>query len=138
MTDKERRELLSRANKARAKAYSPYSGVTVGAALLTVDGKIYEGANIENAAYSPSLCAERVAFSRAIFEGERSFSAIAVAGGRRAHAAEKDFSPCGVCRQMMAEFSGGELEIILTGEDGGISVHKLSELLPLGFGKEFL
>ncbi len=129
MTNK---ELYSLAVAARSKAYSPYSRISVGAALLTKDGKVYTGANIENAAYSPSVCAERVAFYAAIFSGERKFAAIAVAGGAF-EAGEKDmFPPCGVCRQVMAEFCDSDFKIILS-ESKSIT---LGELLPYAFGKE--
>ena len=97
-------ELIKSALAARRLSYSPYSGFQVGAALLTKDGKIYTGCNIENAAYSPSNCAERTAFFKAVSEGARDFSAIAIVGGNREHVAKDFCSPCGVCRQVMAEF----------------------------------
>ena len=97
-------ELYRLADEARKKAYAPYSKITVGAALLAKSGKIYTGSNIENAAFSPSICAERVAFCAAIHAGERDFVAIAVAGGEEGKGAKDSFPPCGVCRQVMAEF----------------------------------
>lgn len=124
-----KRELLSMAEEARKNSYSPYSGITVGAALLAKSGKIYLGTNVENVSYSPSLCAERCAFGAAITAGEREFSAIAVVGGKTGEPPEKLFSPCGVCRQVMAEMCGKEFEIILSEDDS----FTLSELLPLGF-----
>lgn len=122
-------ELYGLADEARKKAYAPYSGITVGAALLTKSGKVYTGANIENAAFSPSVCAERVAFFDAIHSGERDFLAIAVAGGDEGKKPKEIFSPCGVCRQVMAEFCGGDLKIIF-GKDREAT---LAELLPYGF-----
>ncbi len=89
------------------KAYAPYSGFQVGAALLTEDGKIYTGCNIENAAYTPTICAERTAFFKAVSEGEREFKAICIAGGK--DGTVDDFTPpCGVCRQVMMEFTDPE------------------------------
>ena len=92
-------ELLDKAEEARSHSYSPYSGYSVGAALLTKDGKIYLGCNVENASYTPTICAERNAFFKAVFDGIRDFSAIAVIGS-----GESPAFPCGVCRQVMAEF----------------------------------
>ena len=125
-------ELFELANKARELSYSPYSNVTVGAALMTSDGKTYTGQNIENSAFSPSVCAERVALFKAISEGERNFSAIAVAGGKKGEAPKSSFPPCGVCRQVMSEFVNGDFRIILSPERS----YTLSELLPESFGKE--
>lgn len=130
-------KLLEIARKARALSYSPYSGVAVGAALLTDGGKVFVGANIENAAYSPSVCAERVAFFRAISEGQRKFVKIAIAGGKQGEETVKKFAPCGVCRQVMAEFCDGNFEIILEAEDG-TEAYTLDTLLPESFGKEKL
>ncbi len=131
MTDK---ELLELAESARASSYCPYSGIAVGAALLTRSGKVYLGANIENAAYSPSVCAERVALFKAVSEGERDFAAIAVSGGKRDEAPSESFAPCGVCRQAMAEFCSPDFRIIFnTG-----TASTLSELLPYTFDKESL
>ena len=128
-------KLLEIARRARALSYSPYSGVSVGAALLTESGKVFVGANIENAAYSPTVCAERVAFFRAISEGQRKFKKIAVAGGKAGADSTKKFAPCGVCRQVMAEFCDGDFEIILEGKEGA-EVYTLSTLLPEAFDKE--
>ena len=121
--------LLAMADEARSKSYSPYSHISVGAALLTEGGKVYTGTNFENVAYSHTICAERAAFATAISAGERRFSAIAVAGGKRGEPREDVFSPCGACRQVMAEFCSGDFEVILSEE----KVIKLSELLPLEF-----
>ena len=129
--------LAKRAEAAREASYSPYSGFAVGAALLTADGKIYTGANIESSSYTPTICAERVAFFTAVHAGERSFSAIAIVGGRGGEPLSAFCPPCGVCRQVMAEFAEGDFEIILY-DGNDVKIHTLSELLPLGFGKDNL
>ena len=128
------RALLAMAEEARAASYSPYSGITVGAALLTADGKVYKGANIENASYSPTICAERVAFFKAINEGEREFLAIAIAGGEANQPSKADFPPCGVCRQVMSEFCGKEF-IVIWGNSEKITNKTLAEMMPFGFDK---
>lgn len=126
--------LYRKACEARELAYCPYSQVSVGAALLTKSGKIYTGANIENAAFSPSVCAERVAIFKAINDGETEFSKIAVAGGNKDNGEKPNFVPCGVCRQVMAEFCGEDFEIVLA-KDKSL---KFSDILPFGFNKELL
>lgn len=114
-------------------SYSPYSGFQVGAALLTKAGKIYTGCNIENAAFTPTNCAERTAFFKAVSEGERNFEAICVVGGKNGIPAEYA-APCGVCRQVMMEFCSPDFQIILaTGRDH-YQVFTLQELLPMAFG----
>lgn len=128
-------ELVRQALAAMKFAYVPYSGFTVGAALLTKSGKVYLGCNIENAAYGPSNCAERTAFFKAVSEGEREFSAIAVVGGKDGDAADI-FPPCGVCRQVMQEFCGPDFEIHMQKAGGGVFTVKLPELLPFGFTKD--
>ena len=126
MTD---RELIKEAKKATRAAYAPYSSFTVGAALLTKEGRVFRGCNIENAAYSPTNCAERTAFFKAVSEGEREFTAIAIVGGKN-----EDFCPpCGVCRQVMSEFCDGDFKIILGRNDEDVKVFTLSELLPESF-----
>ncbi len=130
--DKKRAELSAMALKAREMSYCPYSHFAVGAALLTESGKIYLGANIENAAFTPTVCAERVAIFKAITDGERKFSAIAIAGGAENAPATSDTAPCGVCRQVMAEFADGDLEIILARENGYTSL-SLNDVLPYRF-----
>ena len=123
------KDLLDRAIKAREHAYAPYSGFKVGAALLTKNGKIYEGANIENASYSLTNCAERTAFFKAVYDGERDFEAIAIVGGKD----ELVFCPpCGACRQVMNEFCKGDFKIILL-DKGEEKVYTLDEILPLKF-----
>jgi len=129
MTD---RELIKEAKKAARAAYAPYSSFTVGAALLTKEGRVFRGCNIENAAYSPTNCAERTAFFKAVSEGEREFSAIAIVGGKNGDFC--DFCPpCGVCRQVMSEFCDGDFKIILGRNDEEVKVFTLSELLPESF-----
>ena len=127
-------ELYRIADEARKKAYAPYSKITVGAALLCESGKIYTGANIENSAFSPSVCAERVAFFSAIHAGEKKFKAIAVAGGKAGEEAKKLFSPCGVCRQVMCEFCDSNFKIIF----GADTAANFSELLPYSFNEDYL
>lgn len=131
MTDK---KLIEIAKKAAENAYVPYSHYTVGAALLTKDGKVYTGCNIENAAYGPTNCAERTAFFKAVSEGEREFLKIAVVGGKALHFKDY-FSPCGVCRQVMREFCDDSFTVLL-GKDGEECLSlSLSELLPHSFSK---
>ena len=123
--------LMSEAQKARQKSYSPYSHFRVGAALLTKSGKIYTGCNIENAAYTPTVCAERTAIFKAVSDGERDFEALAVIGGAEAETA--DFcAPCGVCRQVIAEFCNKDFKIILGNEDK-FKAYTLDGLLPFAF-----
>ncbi len=125
-------ELMRLAESAREKSYSPYSGFAVGAALLTSNGKVYVGCNIENASFSPTCCAERAAFFSAVSRGERHFEKIAVSGGKKGNPPDEICSPCGVCRQVMAEFCDGDFKIIL-GNSSNIKVFTLSEILPLRF-----
>lgn len=125
------RELLNLALEARKTSYAPYSNYRVGAALLCADGKIYTGSNVENASYSATICAERSAFAAAASAGERNFTAIAVAGGK-GEKAEEAAPPCGVCRQVMAEFCKEDFKIILGNEDT-FKTYCLADLLPLSF-----
>jgi cytidine deaminase len=129
MTDK---ELYKLAIKAMEYSYSPYSDCKVGAALLCKNGKVFTGTNIENAAFSPTVCAERVAFFKAISEGETEFSAIAVVGGKNGKI-NGIFAPCGVCRQVMREFCNDDFKIILGINEADYKTITLSELLPLSF-----
>ena len=124
-------ELCKLAIEAMAHAYAPYSGYKVGAALLCADGTVYQGCNIENAAYSPTNCAERTAFFKAVYDGHRDFTAIAVCGGKDG-VITGAFPPCGVCRQVMREFCGDDFLIYLVNEKGFETV-TLSDLLPFGF-----
>lgn len=123
------KELIDKAIKAREQAYAPYSNFKVGAALKTKSGKIYLGANIENSSYSLTNCAERTAFFKAVFDGEREFDSIAIVGGDDNL---KLCPPCGACRQVMSEFCKGDFKIILfDGKDE--KVYTLDEILPLRF-----
>ena len=128
--------LYRMALEAREKAYAPYSNYKVGAALLTADGRVYTGCNIENAAFSPTNCAERTAFFKAVSEGERSFAKIAIAGGKEGEVSSF-CSPCGVCRQVMAEFCDEDFILVLGGPDK-IQEYRLSEILPDMFTKKEL
>ena len=133
--DKEQiQELISAAMAQLERAYAPCSHFKVGAALLTEEGRIYTGCNIENAAYTPTNCGERTAFFKAVSEGERSFRAICIVGGM--DGVPTDYTaPCGVCRQVMMEFcSPEEFEIILARGVEDYQVYKLKDLLPCGFG----
>ena len=115
-------------------SYTPYSGFKVGAALLTKDGKFYTGCNIENAAFTPTNCAERTAFFKAVSEGEREFRAICIVGGKDGVLTEYA-APCGVCRQVMMEFCDPEtFQIILATGKEQYEIFTLKELLPQGFG----
>lgn len=128
----DRNRLAEEAILAKENAYAPYSQFRVGAALLTKSGKIYRGCNIENAAFSPTNCAERTAFFKAVSEGETEFEAIAIAGDTGDY-----LYPCGVCRQVMMEFcSPADFLILLVKREGDWEEHTLQELLPGGFTKE--
>lgn len=128
-------ELILEAKKARERAYAPYSKYMVGAALLTKSGKLYHGCNIENAAYGPTNCAERTAFFKAIYDGERVFEKIAIVGAAEGTEADDTCAPCGVCRQVMMEFCDPEsFEIVLADGKDKELVFKLKNLFPHGFG----
>ncbi len=131
------KELVSYAVEARKASYSPYSEYAVGAALLCRDGMIYLGCNVENAAFSPTNCAERGAFFSAIANGEREFSKIAVVGGRHGDELREATFPCGVCRQVMAELCSSDFEIVLL-EGGKVISYTLGELLPRCFSDKNL
>ncbi len=126
------RELVKEAYEAQKMAYVPYSSFMVGAALLADNGTIYRGCNIENAAFSPTNCAERTAFFKAISEGVTDFRAIAIVGNKKGEK-ESFCAPCGVCRQVMAEFCHPEKFTIILGAGEEYQIFKLKELLPLGF-----
>ena len=139
MDKKQIAELIETAEGARKNAYVPYSNWTVGAGLLTRQGTVYGGCNIENASYSPTNCAERTAFFKAISYGEREFSAIAIIGGKKDEEPKAFCPPCGVCRQVMMEFcTPKEFYIILAKNVDDYVVYTLEELLPQGFGPENL
>lgn len=133
------KELIALAYEARERAYTPYSGFQVGAALLGKSGRVYLGCNIENAAYTPTNCAERTAFFKAVSEGEKEFSAIAVVGGMAGAGTGETCAPCGVCRQVMREFcEPKQFRVLLEDGNGGILNMSLEEILPLGFGPQNL
>ena len=134
-----RTELISHALCARKNSYSPYSNFAVGAALLSKDGRIYTGCNIENAAFTPGNCAERTAFFKAVSEGVREFSAIAVVGGPAGTDNLDLCAPCGVCRQVMMEFCDPKsFEVILAKDPEHYEVFTLEQILPMGFGPKNL
>lgn len=134
MTDK---ELVLKAIESMKNSYSPYSNFKVGAALLSESGKVYTGCNIENVAFGPSICAERVAFFKAISEGEKNFSKIAVVGGKDGIISSST-PPCGVCRQVMREFCNDDFEILIVRENGNYDKVLLKDLLPNSFKPEIL
>ena len=125
-------ELIALAEQARENAYAPYSGYTVGAALLCGDGTVTRGCNVENASYGATVCAERTAVCAAIAAGRRDFKAIAIAGGKRGKPADTFFFPCGICRQFLREFCGDDLAVLVS---NGREVRRstLGELLPASF-----
>ena len=126
--------LIEEAAEARKQSFSPFSGFAVGAALMTAEGAVYRGCNIECSGLTASNCAERTAFFKAVSEGERNFKAIAIVGGPKGKEPKDFCAPCGVCRQVMAEFCDPEtFRIVLMNGDGEIRDYLLKELLPLGF-----
>ena len=124
-------QLATIAKEAMEKAHSPYSGYKVGAALLCKDGSVYTGCNVENSSFSATNCAERTAFFKAVSEGKKEFTAIAICGGKNG-VIEGVFPPCGVCRQVMREFCADDFEIHLLKSDG-IETYTLGQLLPVSF-----
>lgn len=137
------KELIMSAIEARQKAYAPYSRYAVGAAVLTGELRIYKGCNIENAAFTPGICAERVAVSKAVSEGARKLKAVAVAGSPMGGTADQTISqyafPCGVCRQVLREFADPEeFLVIVARSPEDYKVFRLSQLLPESFGPENL
>ena len=130
------KELMVAANEARKFAYTPYSHFKVGAALLTKSGKLYTGCNIENSSYTPTVCAERTAVFKAVSEGESDFAVIAVVGGKEENPLEF-CSPCGVCRQVLAEFCGEDFRILL-GNPEKFQSYTVDEILPFSFTKKDL
>lgn len=138
MDKKQIEEMIDLAIGQLKYSYTPYSNFKVGAALLTKSGKLYTGCNIENAAYTPTNCAERTAFFKAVSEGEREFQAICVVGGKDGVLTEYA-APCGVCRQVMMEFCNPEtFRIILATSKEQYDIFTLKEMLPLGFGPDNL
>ena len=135
----EKQELIRVAIAARKMSYSPYSHFRVGAALLGKSGKVYTGCNIENAAYTPTNCAERTAFFKAISEGEKEFDMIAIVGGPAASTQTDYCPPCGVCRQVMAEFCDPKaFHVLMARTETDYREYSLEEVLPFGFTKEEL
>ena len=131
-------KLMELAKEAMGRAYAPYSGFFVGAALLCADGTVYQGCNVENSSYGATNCAERTAFFKAVSEGHREFSAIALCGGMGGTLTNL-CSPCGVCRQVMTEFCGPDFPVHMTDGSGKITTLTLRELMPLSFsGSEHL
>mgnify|MGYP000845772395 FL=1 len=125
-------ELNALAVEAMGHAYAPYSGYQVGAALLCKDGTVYQGCNIENASFSPTVCAERTAIFKAVYDGHRDFAALSVCGGKGGIITGA-FPPCGVCRQVMREFCRDDFPVYLVGADGSYEAVSLAELLPHSF-----
>lgn len=133
----DKKTLIRAALTVRERAYAPYSHFAVGAALQGKSGRVYTGCNVECATYTPTSCAERTALCKAVSEGEQEFTAIAVVGARTdAPDDGLPTSPCGVCRQMLYEFGGSGLVVIMAKSEDDYQEHTLGELLPLGFGPE--
>lgn len=131
-------ELVKLALEARKQSYCPYSNFAVGAALLTKSGKIYQGCNIENVSFTPTICAERTAFFKAVYDGEREFEAIAVVGAPADKEPDDFCAPCGVCRQVMREFCKDDFKVYLGKADGTYLEASLIEMLPFGFSEQNL
>ena len=125
-------KLMAMAREAMSHAYAPYSGYHVGAALLCADGTVYQGCNIENASYGATNCAERTAIFKAVYDGHREFEAIAICGGKDG-VISGYFPPCGICRQVMAEFCQKDFQVYLIGAGDAYQMRTLEELLPSGF-----
>ncbi|MGN0707005.1 MAG: cytidine deaminase [Faecalibacterium sp.] len=134
LTTEQKQELIRTAQAAREKAVAPYSNFLVGAALLAENGTVYTGCNIENAAFTPTSCAERTALFKAVSEGVTRFTDIAVVGSRRGEINTLVTGPCGVCRQALYEFCGPELNVIMAKTPEDYIERSLGELLPFGFG----
>lgn len=134
MNDK---ELITAAFNAMEKAYAPYSGYKVGAALLCKNGKLFTGCNIENASYTPTVCAERTAFFKAVSEGEREFEKIAVVGGKDGNVTDM-FMPCGVCRQVMTEFCKADFTVLVAKSADEYCSFTLEQLLPHSFSDKYM
>lgn len=129
--------LIQAALRARKNAYAPYSGFRVGAALLAQDGTVYTGCNVECASFSVTNCAERTALFKAVSEGERHFTALAVVGGKD-DTPQAEITPCGVCRQALYEFCGGDLIVLMAQDEAHFTRCTLAELLPASFGPKAL
>ena len=131
------KELCAMAKTAMMNAYVPYSGFRVGAAVLCPDGSVYTGCNIENASFTPTVCAERAAIFKAVSEGKRTFSALAVASGK-ADGGAASFPPCGVCRQVLAEFCAPDMPVYVLESGGEVRAYTLQALLPFAFTPKFM
>lgn len=139
MVEKMEKKLIKLALEARKKSYAPYSNFLVGAALLCKNGEIYTGCNIENAAFTPTNCAERTAIFKAVSEGNTQFDKIAIVGGKKDAQSLDYCAPCGVCRQVMTEFVDVDnFQIILAKNENEYKVYSLNELFPLNFGPKDL
>lgn len=136
MSDRETRELIQKALEARGMAYAPYSHYRVGAALLTEDGSLYQGGNIENASYGATNCAERTAVFKAVSDGKRRIKAMAVTGGLEGTEPSDYAYPCGICRQVLQEFGTADMTLIVAKSVTEYREFSLKELLPYGFGGE--
>ena len=134
LTLEEKKDLIRMAIAARKFAYTPYSDFKVGAALRAKNGKIFTGCNIENASFTPTVCAERTALFKAVSEGITEFTDIAIVGARTNEINEQITSPCGVCRQALFEFGGKDLNVILAKTEDDFIEEDLNTLLPYGFG----
>lgn len=134
LTLEEKKDLIRMAIAARKLAYTPYSDFKVGAALRAKNGKIFTGCNIENASFTPTVCAERTALFKAVSEGVTDFTDIAIVGARTNEINEQITSPCGVCRQALFEFGGKNLNVILAKTEDDFIEEDLDTLLPYGFG----
>ena len=130
-------KLLALAREAMTHAYAPYSHFWVGAAVLCKDGTVYQGCNVENAAYGECICAERTAMLKAVYDGHRDFEAIAICGGREGEI-DSFCAPCGACRQVLSEFASNDLNIYLINGAGEIRTLTLGELLPWSFSSDNL
>lgn len=133
ITEEKKQELAKIALDMRKRAYVPFSHHAVGAALLTKDGRIFTGCNVENSAYGPTICAERTAFVKAVSEGAKEFVAIAIAGGFYPGKPETYCPPCGICRQVMVEFCDKDFAVILAKTAKDRKEYTLEEIMPLGF-----
>ena len=134
LTLEEKKELIRMALKAREGAYAPYSDFLVGAALRAEDGRVFTGCNVENAAFTPTSCAERTALFKAVSEGVTRFSMLVVVGAKDGEVNELVTAPCGVCRQALFEFCGPDLPVLMARAEDDYIEMTLGELLPLGFG----
>lgn len=126
-----KQDVCAAAVTARDTAYAPYSSYRVGAALLTTDGRLYTGCNVENASYGATICAERTALVKAVSEGAREFAMIAVAGGK--DTVSNGFTPCGICRQTLSEFCSPDTVVLVATENGSFEEYRFGDLLPAGF-----